>query len=317
MSVLFPNVPNVPGVPPILRNLNPAVFSGTISGTVMGVSTLNGVLAQGQTVTGNGVAAGTQIVSQISGSAGAAGSYIVSIEQEVPALTLMNSIYTPFPPALLFSDTINTFGAPPTIQWGVFLNGANVIEAESTLRMEFKSDYAISDYPIEQGAFRTYNKVQVPAEARLVMASGESDAAREALLDSVNAIIGTLNPYDIVTPEGTYAGYNPTHYDFLRTAENGVGLLKVAIYFEQIRIAPNATFTQSTSAAGTAIQGNQDQEDADIVNNAPLANVRNITNPKTPGGASVTNSGTVQSVPATAAQANDAVNQAFQDVATF
>jgi hypothetical protein len=64
------------------------VFTGSIAGAVLTISAVTtGVLTAGQTISGTNVAAGQQILSQLSGTAGGIGTYQLSIEQSVAAST--------------------------------------------------------------------------------------------------------------------------------------------------------------------------------------------------------------------------------------
>jgi hypothetical protein len=76
----------------ILPNGN-CVFVGTINGTVLTVAkvTNNGTINVGDTVLGNGVAPGTIVQAQISGTTGGAGTYTVSQPQTVSAPTTMSN----------------------------------------------------------------------------------------------------------------------------------------------------------------------------------------------------------------------------------
>ncbi len=63
--------------------------TGTITGNIMTVGTVTGTMNVGGILSGTGVATGTQIVSQLTGVAGAAGTYVVSIpDQAVTSTTI-------------------------------------------------------------------------------------------------------------------------------------------------------------------------------------------------------------------------------------
>src|ERR1039458_9113877 len=93
---------------------------------------------------------------------------------------------------LLTSDTVS-FGSSSASQWGIFLNGAAVIQAESVVDFTYKQEWVIADYPVEQGGFVSYDKVQRPFDVRVRYSAGGDTANREALLASVAAIAGDLN----------------------------------------------------------------------------------------------------------------------------
>ena len=155
----------------------------------------------------------------------------------VPAVAFNTSLAVP---ELLTNDQVSQFSAVFGPQWGIFLNGAVVITAESVVGMEQRVEYTVSDYPIEGGVFESYDKVLVPFLAKVRFASGSSVEAREALLNSINAAVGTLSLYDVVTPEFTYSGCTISHYDYRREAEKGVGLIVIDVWLTQV-IVQNST----------------------------------------------------------------------------
>src|ERR1700692_2719036 len=93
-------------------------------------------------------------------------------------------------------------------QWGIFLNGSPVVVADSVISVGYKQGWRIADYPIEGGGFASYDKVDTPYDARVRFSTGGSDANRQALLDSVAAIAGSTQVFDVVTPETVYADAN-------------------------------------------------------------------------------------------------------------
>ena len=68
------------------------VVTGSIAGTTLTVTAVTtGVLTNGQTISGTNVVAGTQILSQLSGTAGGVGTYQVSVSQTVTSTTITGS----------------------------------------------------------------------------------------------------------------------------------------------------------------------------------------------------------------------------------
>jgi hypothetical protein len=86
---------------------NAASFTGAIAGTTLTVSALTGTMAVGQLVRGVGVLPATYIVAQLTGTAGLAGTYTVSLTQTVASEAMT---------AVAFSDslTLNINQAPST-----------------------------------------------------------------------------------------------------------------------------------------------------------------------------------------------------------
>lgn len=83
--------------------------------TVTGVS--SGTIVPGASISGTGIATGTQIVSQLSGTAGGIGTYVVSIPEQTVASTTVNGTYGTL--------TVTVAGAGP-IQVGDILTGGTL-----------------------------------------------------------------------------------------------------------------------------------------------------------------------------------------------
>lgn len=203
----------------------------------------------------------------------------------VPAL----SSYSAVPLALLVADTAIVVHRALQPQWGIYtlagapviasslasllgvgslvsslnsisslLVGKNVLSLFSIVDFEYKQDWSISDYPVEQGGFQSYDKTQLPYDLRMRVAAGGSESNRQALLNTVDTAANSLDLYNAVTPERTYQSCNITHYDYKRTASNGVGLIVVDIWMVEIRVTATAAFsnTQQPGTAGQQSLGN-------------------------------------------------------------
>lgn len=131
--------------------------------------------------------------------------------------------------------------------WGIFSGGGLIVSADTVTDFTFKKESVLSDYPVEGGAFESYDKVQVPYNPRIRFAAGGTESARAALLASIDAISGDLNLYDVITPEVVYTSVNVIHYDYHRTATSGYGLLQVDVWLEQVIVSNTAGLQSSTN----------------------------------------------------------------------
>lgn len=143
------------------------------------------------------------------------------------------------------------FGAGLRPQWGIYLGGVPVVVADTVTAFDYKAEEVVADYPLERGSFESYDKVDRPWEARFQFVAGGSEANRSALLASADAVLGTLELYDVVTPEIVYRRGNVTRYDYRRTTANGVGLIVVDVMLQEVRIqgAKGTSAAQSPSGA--------------------------------------------------------------------
>lgn len=143
-------------------------------------------------------------------------------------------------------------------QWGIFnQTGEPYIVAESTADLSYARDYLISDAPQTQGAFMSYNKVQVPFDAKVGFLTNQT---RFQLLPMLDALVASLQLVSVVSPEVTYPSANLIHYDLRRTATKGKTLILVVVWAREVRIISGVspTSTQSTNAA-TPTQSGQVQ----------------------------------------------------------
>lgn len=161
-------------------------------------------------------------------------------------------------PDLLLADGPGIGAGMWRSQWGVFLDGIPVIVCDSVNSLDYKQNWSIADYPIEQGGFESYDKVSTPFESRIRFATGGSTQDRQDFLASVASVAKSLEIYDIVTPEQTYESVNVTHYDYRRTSKE-VGLLLVDLWCIEIRLTSSSSFTNTKTPAG-----------ATTVNNGPV-----------------------------------------------
>lgn len=157
------------------------------------------------------------------------------------------------PLTLLTGDLIGEI-APPGAQWGIFSGGSAVITADNVVAFDYKQEWSISDYPVERGAFESYDKVSLPFDARVRFTAGGNIGRREALLSSIASIAGTTELFDVVTPEFIYTSVTISHYDYRRTARNGLGLLQVDVWCLQVN--QNAFLDNGTAQPDGANQTN-------------------------------------------------------------
>lgn len=166
----------------------------------------------------------------------------------VPALVNPNVIFQVG--SILGSDSPLLDGTFLRPRWGIYLESKQVIVADSVAALHYRKEYRISDYPQEQGAFESYNKVTMPYDIRLRMTKGGNLIDRQAFIAAVDKAAATLNLYDIITPEKTYIGANIAHVDYVRQADRGAGLIVVDISLIEIRATVTAQFSNTAKPSG-------------------------------------------------------------------
>lgn len=135
----------------------------------------------------------------------------------------------------------------------------------------FNQEWSVSDAPVEEGGFATYNKVNNPFDVVIRMTKGGSRRERTEFLEKLDAIGNSLDLLKLVTPERTYLSMNIVRYSIRREEQRGAyWMSEIDVYFRQIRTVQSE---YSSSASSTQ-------------------------NSRTPGAAPIVNGGTKQALPA-------------------
>jgi hypothetical protein len=138
-------------------------------------------------------------------------------------------------------------------QWGVFdSTGTKAIAADNVMAFDYRGEYSISSFPVQSGEFSDYNKVKHPQNTSVLLTKGGSQSDRTTFLNQCQAVLDSLNLYNILTPERQYLNVNCTRMEMSRKDVKGAFFVMVELYFEEIQQV-NAQYssdgTQGTSTA--------------------------------------------------------------------
>lgn len=138
--------------------------------------------------------------------------------------------------------------------WGIFDDAGNpVIIGDSVRAVEWRKEFRVSDYPVEDGGFETYLKVETPFDAKLTFLKGGSDADRAEFLGLCQATLADhVNLYTVVTPEATYESATVEHMDYRRSEINGAKLLQVDLWLIEVRQTATEEYSNTKDPSGTA-----------------------------------------------------------------
>ena len=201
----------------------------------------------------------------------------MSVLPGLPPLTPFN--HDLFSEALLvISDAEVLLGLLSRQRWGFFNDqGVAILIGDSVRAFDYSNDARVSNYPIEEGDFRSYNKVQTPYDVKFTFMKSGSISDRTMFLNTVNALLKSTILVNAVTPEIIYRNVNITHVDFRRTAQTGTTLLSVDIWCEEIRQAPALQFTNTKTNESAGVEN-----DGTVQASTPDQTVTQAT-PTTPG----------------------------------
>lgn len=159
-----------------------------------------------------------------------------------------------------------------SLQYGVVSADTSsvALNPDTVLELEYRHEQRISDYPVEQGAFSSYNKVAVPYDLRVKMSWGGRNYVQdiESVLDdflnqqlgtgfgqpqsradalaALETMLGSLDLFDVVSPDFTYTNCNLVHFDYRKTAKEGAVRLIADLYFREVRETVSAVYSNGT-----------------------------------------------------------------------
>ena len=125
-----------------------------------------------------------------------------------------NSIGVPNVPKLPknISNALISFGGAQLInrvfgeKWGIFnQRGIPLLLADNVASVRFENKSNVSNVPVENGAFASYNKVAEPYKASVMMTKASGGVVqRGAFLALLDTFSNSTDLYMIITPEAVY-----------------------------------------------------------------------------------------------------------------
>ena len=163
-------------------------------------------------------------------------------------------------------------------QWGIFdSKGVAVVTSGRVRAVDIRAGYMISDAPLEDGAFMSYNKVKRPSEimvemlcdgttmsygnlsaiSNLLSVTGiagpsKEQKARTSFTKALDALVADLNLYHVTTPEQSYTNMNVVEYSLRRSVERGITLLWADIRLQEVRLTASNQLTKTVKPSGEA-----------------------------------------------------------------
>lgn len=160
--------------------------------------------------------------------------------------------------------------SPLASDWSIHdaVTGRAVIVPDTVTKFEFRGERRISDYPVEQGAFASYNKTVDPYEIRMTMVCSGLNYAQSAIsalglnlgqdymqkadfIKQLDKMLDATDLFTVVTPDKAYENANLEHYDYRRESTNGATMLIVEAWFREVRVTASAAYTNSNSPSAT------------------------------------------------------------------
>jgi len=162
----------------------------------------------------------------------------------------------------LVALTDMTYGPP---RWGLYgAEGQQVLVFDTFLGITFNRGGQISNFPVEQGGFSSFNKVDTPFEATIKLAHGGDSASRNVMLSVLERIVASTELYAVVTPEIIYSSANLVKYSYDRGERNGSSRLVVSLTLNEVRQTAALQSTAAREVSGVDQQSNGQVQVFDI-----------------------------------------------------
>lgn len=139
-------------------------------------------------------------------------------------------------------------------KWGIFdSSNRQVVAPDSVVDFAKRSEWRISNFPVQAGQFASYNKVRVPFDISVRLTKGGSTLDRTTFLQQLDTVAQSLALYTILTPEQSYLGCNVTRVEITRRGKLGAYFIDAEVYFQQIiEVTPQYSSTNAASATADA-----------------------------------------------------------------
>lgn len=136
-------------------------------------------------------------------------------------------------------DFINNWSS----NWGIFDStgqpltgfGLSLIGAtQSFYSLYYNKQTVVSNFPVEQGGFATYNKVLMPAMPMVTLNLTGNENDRTQFLNTIDNACQSTELFTIITPEIQYVNFTIEGYSYSRSAYHGTTLLSVILILEEV-----------------------------------------------------------------------------------
>lgn len=150
-------------------------------------------------------------------------------------------------------DLVNSIIGSEPVLWGVFdANGKSIADFDSVVSMNYRNDTRVSDYPVENGTFASYNKVSDPFTIQVQLACGGNLSRRAAFQADLLAAVKSIKLYTVVAEDGTFNNCNLVSVDWGRSSQDGAHIVKAFCEFREIRQRGTTAFSQTAEPSGAA-----------------------------------------------------------------
>ncbi len=164
------------------------------------------------------------------------------------------------------------FFAPEESGWSICLSEdlSDAIDFTNFMNMDITGEYKITQSPVENGSFVSYNKTTSPVTIGLQVAiKGTHDEIMSALT-RLEVISEGTDLITIITPDNVYSDFNIVKFQYSRKVEDGLDIIYCDIGFEEVRqVESQYTNTKVPKTQPRGRQQAQETKASDKKENGP------------------------------------------------
>jgi hypothetical protein len=135
--------------------------------------------------------------------------------------------------------------------WGIYTSdGALALKPDNITALNFRAEYRIADFPIEQGGFESYDKVSMPFDTMVRVTKGGSLADRQEFVRAVKALKADMTLYSVICPEVIFSSVNVASVVIDRSLENGAGFIIADLQLREVRQNVETSFSSTQDPSG-------------------------------------------------------------------
>lgn len=161
-------------------------------------------------------------------------------------------------------DLVNSIIGSEPVTWGVFDDaGDPIAEYTSLVSFDIRSDARVADYPVENGSFASFNKVDEPDNVQVMLSCDGDTTRRNNFQRTMLAARKSLTLYTVLTETGTYHNCNLVGLTWAHGTDNGATVVKAYCEFREIRQRGTTAFSQTQDPSGASPQSNGQVQSVD------------------------------------------------------
>lgn len=134
------------------------------------------------------------------------------------------------------ASSVTTATNVPRNSWGVFTqDGVSVFDVDSVMDLRYENASKVSDFPVEQGSFSSYNKIKTPYKTKVRLSVGGDPTRIANFIAAMDRVVVDTNLYIVSTPEAVYINANITNIAYSRSHDKGANLIMADLSITEIR----------------------------------------------------------------------------------